>query len=71
MVKGANDIQINKGIHGGGVVGGEETHGFIGLLDYSVDIVDVGDGFKNLLVLFVINLTLFLGFLDHMVVMLD
>lgn len=62
------DIQIDK--VGGGVVDGEEALGFVGLLDDGVDVVDIGDGFQNLLLLILVETALFFGLLDHLVVML-
>lgn len=48
----------------------EDTVGFIGLLDYGVDVADFGNRFQNLLVLVLIEAALFLGLQDHLVVLL-
>lgn len=63
-------IQIDEDV-GGRVVEGEEALGFVGLLDDGVYVVDVGNGFQNLLVLVLVEAALFVGLLEHLVVVLD
>ena len=55
----------------GGVVEGEEALGFVGLLDDRVDVVNVGDGFQNLLLLTPIEVALLFGLLKHLVMVLN
>lgn len=47
-----------------------KTLGFLGLLDDGVDVADLRDGFKNLLVLGLVVFPFLLGFLDRVVVVL-
>ena len=62
--KEKRNLQIDEGDRDG--VG----LGFLGLLNDGVDVVDVGDGFKNFLVLLPVEFALFFGFLDHVIVVL-